>query len=444
MWHPRLSVFQDLEQVEEWNEYGEIKENLGSSAPAAFTSTPTPSSTSTPSKPPQASTSAILPSTPTNPPLASPATPSQLSTETTAPEAAKPDPATELASAMRQAGFEAAKKAGDAKTKARTDALEAAKSKNTELQKLDNSGPTGMPPPSGATEATEAMKGESGETTAGSKADAVPPTNLDIEKAESAEKTVEDGAKQENSGKTVTDNGNLPLKLVKERDMVIPSTNEVEHSANEAIANDEEHVLEGKGQAEPEIPTAKEAEQEANKAIVEDESQHIHVAGGAAGVSSKPLEADDTDGAHASKADEEESVPAASKEKSEEGNPKHAPQDTNDEPEPETQKPDQPSNGVSNDTNTEGEGKEPSGSEDQGSNSKTVVEQTPLTAEEAGTDTSRAGIEETSNEAGEQKPTEKASAKGVGATSEGEDLPGTKTQDQPAASGESVGASVAD
>ena len=117
---------------------------------------------------------------------------------------------------MRQAGFEAAKKAGDAKTKARTDALDSMKAKNTGLQKLDNSGPTNMPPPSGSTEAKEAVKGESGVTKVEGKADKVP-------------------------------------------------------------AASKSEVLEGKGQAE-QVPTSKEADAAANESILEDKS-HIVLVG---------------------------------------------------------------------------------------------------------------------------------------------------------------------
>ncbi len=83
---------------------------------------------------------------------------------------------------MRQAGFEAAKKAGDAK-KANT-AKMVAQAKGSEqsgvssetLRKLDNSAPTGMPPPSGTTDASSAVAPETGNSTVTSKADAFPAT----------------------------------------------------------------------------------------------------------------------------------------------------------------------------------------------------------------------------------------------------------------------------
>ena len=117
---------------------------------------------------------------------------------------------------MRQAGLEAAKKAGDAKTKARTDLLNSMKARDGSLQKLDNSGPAGMPPPSGSTEAGDAIKGDSTGAKVAGKADEV------------------------------------------------PSTEEAEE-------------LEGKGQAD-EIPTAQEANSAANASILEDKS-HIVLAG---------------------------------------------------------------------------------------------------------------------------------------------------------------------
>ncbi|MCJ1349450.1 hypothetical protein MMC31_007690 [Peltigera leucophlebia] len=96
-------VVADLDQVEEWNEYGEIKENLGAGS-AADPLFPTPSAPSTPSKPPKsasvAAESTMLAATP-------PRSVQKSTTET--------HPMT----AMRKAGLEAAKKAVDAKSQSR-------------------------------------------------------------------------------------------------------------------------------------------------------------------------------------------------------------------------------------------------------------------------------------------------------------------------------------
>ena len=87
-----------------------------------------------------------------------------------------------LTTAIRQAGFEAAKKAGDAKKA--TSAKVAAQAKGSEqagvsseaLRKLDNSAPTGIPPPAGAISASSVMAPGTGGSGAQSKADAVPAT----------------------------------------------------------------------------------------------------------------------------------------------------------------------------------------------------------------------------------------------------------------------------
>ena len=85
---------------------------------------------------------------------------------------------------MRQAGFEAAKKAGDAKKANNAKLLAQAKGSEQSgvssetLQKLDNSGLIGMPPPSGTTDASSAMASETGNSNAASRADAVPATTL--------------------------------------------------------------------------------------------------------------------------------------------------------------------------------------------------------------------------------------------------------------------------
>ena len=88
---------------------------------------------------------------------------------------------------MRQAGFEAAKKAGDAKKaklfasskEPEPETLEGRGEKEGivdegSLKKLDNSGPLGMPPPSGTTEAEDAKTPETGGANIESKADETP------------------------------------------------------------------------------------------------------------------------------------------------------------------------------------------------------------------------------------------------------------------------------
>ncbi|KAL8948714.1 MAG: hypothetical protein Q9222_005125 [Ikaeria aurantiellina] len=89
----------DLEEVEEWNEYGELKEKVGVKPQASA------SSTNTPTKVPPSSTSVNTPSKLASPVENSPHPKSPARTENP------------MAMAMRQAGMEAAKKAGDAKAK---------------------------------------------------------------------------------------------------------------------------------------------------------------------------------------------------------------------------------------------------------------------------------------------------------------------------------------
>ena len=119
---------------------------------------------------------------------------------------------------MRQAGFEAAKKAGDAKAKARTDALDAMKAKDDKLKKLDSSALPGMPPPSGTTEAGDTIKGDDEKTTVAGKADDVAATDTEV---------------FEGKGLGVQ----------------IPTSKEAEAAANESILEDKSHiVLVGHGQ----------------------------------------------------------------------------------------------------------------------------------------------------------------------------------------------------
>lgn len=135
---------------------------------------------------------------------------------------------------MRQAGFEAAKKAGDAKTKSRTNAPSATKGKEEGLNQLDQSGATGNPKQSGTIEAEDAMKMENAAA-------------KDEDKAVNA----------------------IPAKQSNPSDLTL---------------NTEAEVLEGIGQAPPstttaeEAPTSQEAESAANEAIRQDKS-HVMVVG---------------------------------------------------------------------------------------------------------------------------------------------------------------------
>ena len=150
-----------MEEIEDWNEYGELKENIEADGPVAATAaastTATPSDT--PSKPdpiptPQETTKA--PSTVEADTSSSPSVaPMEEKSKDASPTASglSGGPASSLTMAMRQAGAEAAKKAGEAKAKAvhktkmedKTSTLVPPVSKT-----LDHS--AGVPPPSGTVE----------------------------------------------------------------------------------------------------------------------------------------------------------------------------------------------------------------------------------------------------------------------------------------------------
>ncbi|MCJ1280879.1 hypothetical protein MMC26_000196 [Xylographa opegraphella] len=151
-------VVGDLEEVEEWNEYGEIKQNLIFSDGPLAVSTPTPSATNTPSKPPPSTVaSSSKPSTSIATPLVS-----------SAPAATSAD--APLATAMRQASLEAAAKAKQSKAQSQAPSksiseaqpsttLPGASGSNADmLSKLDNSAPGGALPPTGTSEAQKAVE----------------------------------------------------------------------------------------------------------------------------------------------------------------------------------------------------------------------------------------------------------------------------------------------
>ena len=254
----------DLEEVEEWNEYGELRDNVEPGPK------PPPSAPATPSKVPAGPSSDSLAKTPAT----NPATPSKqppiISSTNTPPRPSTSSTDSPLTTAMRQAGFEAAKKAGDAKSKARAEALQASRDKDNApssetLRKLDNSGPTGMPPPSGTTEAVEAMKPETGNTSSEGKADDVPSTKK-------GEQDALEGGNEERLSGTMQAKGST-----------MPSSKKAEQVADTSmLADDSEEVLEGRGQAEPKpedsVRSAREVEEAANASIMHDKS-HIVLVG---------------------------------------------------------------------------------------------------------------------------------------------------------------------
>lgn len=162
---------QDIEEVEEWNEYGEIKQNLLQPGDLPSTSTPTPSRTSTPSKPPPPAP--VL--GPTRPAETTSPLPKSLNVRQSAPVSnpalINPNPETPLTAAMRQASLEAAAKANASKAQkvasygvrqapsTLTPGSEPSDKNNAEaLKKLDNSTAGDSVPPTGSTEVSEAKE----------------------------------------------------------------------------------------------------------------------------------------------------------------------------------------------------------------------------------------------------------------------------------------------
>lgn len=262
----------DLEEVEEWNEYGELRDNVEPG------SRPAPSAPATPSKTPAVSSSDPLSKAPTTHSVTPSKPPPIVSSTETPPRPTPSSTDSPLTMAMRQAGFEAAKKAGDAKSKARAEALQSSRVQadtlNSEtLQKLDSSGPTGMPPPSGTAEAVEAMKPETGSTSAEGKADNVPVTE------EGKKEVEEDGMEQNVQGSEAIVAGKVETDG---KETKIASSEKAEESASKTIAADgTEEVLEGQGQAEAsaeDVPSSKEVEEAANTSIMHDKA-HIVLVG---------------------------------------------------------------------------------------------------------------------------------------------------------------------
>lgn len=135
--------------MEEWNEYGELKEHIspGAASPAVATPSPTPS---TPSK------IAPLVETPSKVRFtADPPTKTTGSTATGSP----------LTLAMRQAGAEAAKKASEAKSQSRAKHLGVSQASNGTAKKSDNSTAPESPSQSNITDEASAIPPEIDSTT---------------------------------------------------------------------------------------------------------------------------------------------------------------------------------------------------------------------------------------------------------------------------------------
>ncbi|KAL8869340.1 MAG: hypothetical protein Q9174_004345, partial [Haloplaca sp. 1 TL-2023] len=158
----------DLEEIEEWNEYGELKDKVGVKPMAPVT----PSAANTPTKAnPSASTPSAMSTSdsPSKMPSTSTETPSRQMSSSSSANTDSP-----MTTALRQAAMEAAKKAGDAKAKAAGRASASSSISKETQEKLDSAGPTGMPPPSGSTDAEVAKEAGSKDDGVESKADEVP------------------------------------------------------------------------------------------------------------------------------------------------------------------------------------------------------------------------------------------------------------------------------
>ena len=159
---------------------------------------------------------------------------------------------------MRQAGLEAARKASDARTKAlQTSARTPTKISEQTIQNLNNSAPSGMPPPSGTTEAKSAMAPET--TTAGtsveSDADRVPITN---------EKTAQPKGSNNDNNNAKSQDPDLEAVVPESKDRIeVESDNDEPSSSDEAPDPDTEAVV---PDSKTVIPTKSEPEGDQDQA----------------------------------------------------------------------------------------------------------------------------------------------------------------------------------
>jgi hypothetical protein len=180
---------QGLDEIEEWNEYGELKQQIGSTPVAV--PTPTASAATTPSKPPAPLISAPGVDSPVPSPL-SKQVPEEVRPSTIS--AARKDD-TPLTLAMRQAGAEAAKKAVEKKA-----------SKYTALPPAKDRGPAEVPAPAMEPRTARSVEepGVSPTTTA-----AKVPEQLAAEGAKrtSIDKIAEEGARRSDMDRAIDSDG---------------------------------------------------------------------------------------------------------------------------------------------------------------------------------------------------------------------------------------------
>ena len=210
-----------------------MEEQVGSIAPV--TRTPATSATNTPSKLPISTTAVSSTSTPTRNPPAVSIKENVPPNQQVASETSSKPPAggveTSFSLAMRQAGKEAAEKA---KSKPKSTGMKSSATSGADISKLDNSAPTGLPPPSGITDAASAMAPETGSAEVVSKTDAVPSTgtqpadtNVSDTAAASTASDPKTEAPQESTTDEVIDKSLGDLKLTEPNDMVAASSTEM-------------------------------------------------------------------------------------------------------------------------------------------------------------------------------------------------------------------------
>ena len=170
----------DIEEVEEWNEYGELMDHLGDGVTKGQEPPTMMSASNTPTKPSLNPIPSALKEPPPTPADGSKAEiPQNEQLPSTPSSTAKPSQEKTLTTAMQNIGFEAAQKAKAAKSSNLKSSIDSSTTKESAeasptLKKLDNAGPTGMPPPSGVTDAESAQALETAGADVVSKADDTP------------------------------------------------------------------------------------------------------------------------------------------------------------------------------------------------------------------------------------------------------------------------------
>ncbi|KAI9883763.1 MAG: hypothetical protein M1823_004464 [Watsoniomyces obsoletus] len=253
-------VIGDLEQIEEWNEYGELKENLEPEPAPAKAQSATPLALMT------ATTTPIPPKEAAPPTQQKPKDPVEKSVKAEEkPESSKPSSSTLLTEAMRKIGFEAAQKAGENKSKNIGKSARNKPEQTTSVKKsLDQAAI--VAPPTGSAEPIEASDSNKTDTTPSEQKSTA--STEDVVSTKEKPTTDPEPAVTTHRGSIVATASAEEIKKIEEK-TAIPEEEEEEDEEDDD-ADEKDTTLEDAGEAEEKKAKQQDAKSEEKDTKQED------------------------------------------------------------------------------------------------------------------------------------------------------------------------------